>query len=309
MGRIDEAYRRLNLDVRRGTGAPASDGDGSPWQPDSLGGGDGRQAAMPAQPSQTAPAPALRWKQQGHEGSERRDRWARLDVEATRRLVVSDQAPPLLIEQYRSLAATLLAAPGERPPRSLIVTSASPGDGKSHVAVNLALTLARSYGRQVLLIDADLRRPVLNRMVGAPNHRGLTEALEAEADERLATVPIEEGLTLLPAGRPATNHLAGLASERMKRIVDEAAARFDWVIVDTPPVGILADGRLVADMVDGVLLVVRAGETPFPDLEAAVDVIGRERILGMVLNAVDPAEIRGREYYHRYYHGHEARKG
>jgi Mrp family chromosome partitioning ATPase len=113
---------------------------------------------------------------------------------------------------------------------------------------------------------------------------------------------------LLPAGRPEPSPLGGLSSDRMKRIVEEAASVFDWVIVDSPPVGVLADGRLVSETVDAAILVVRAGVTRFPDLEAAADTVGRDRILGIVLNGVDPVEIRGTDYYHRYY-GRERDKG
>ena len=215
---------------------------------------------------------------------------------------MSKDAPPLLVEQFRSLAATLHQAQREQPLKSVIVTSASPGDGKSHVAVNLALTLSDSYHRRVLLIDADLRRPSLHQVFGVRNSRGPERGADGEIGReagrrcRSATT-----LTLLPAGRPDANPLGGLSSDRMKRIVADAASRFDWVIVDSPPVGVLADARLVSETVDGAILVVRAGVTRFPDLEAAADTMGHERILGIVLNAVDPAEIRGEGYYHHYY--------
>jgi Mrp family chromosome partitioning ATPase len=110
-------------------------------------------------------------------------------------------------------------------------------------------------------------------------------------------------LTLLPAGRPDSNPLGGLSSGRMKRIVADAAELFDWVIVDSPPVGVLADAHLVSETVDAALLVVRAGVTRFPDLAAAADTMGHERILGIVLNAVEPVEIRGEGYYRHYYGG------
>jgi len=93
----------------------------------------------------------------------------------------------------------------------------------------------------------------------------------------------------------------------MKRIVASAATRFDWVIVDSPPVGILADARLVSETVDAALLVVRAAVTQFQDLEAAIGTLGPERILGVVLNAVDPLEIRSEGYY-KYYSGSESQE-
>ena len=185
--------------------------------------------------------------------------------------------------------------------KSLIVTSPSPGDGKSHVAVNLALTLSDSYRRRVLLIDADLRRPTLHLLFGIPNTGGLSQALKETTGEHVATVQISDTLTLVPAGRPEPNPLSGLSSGRMKRLVADAASQFDWVIVDSPPVGVLADAHLVSETVDGAILVVRAGVTRFPDVEAAADTLGHERILGIVLNAVDPVEIRGKGYYNHYY--------
>jgi len=132
--------------------------------------------------------------------------------------------------------------------------------------------------------------------------------LTAKTDEALATVQISDSLTLLPAGRLAPNPLGGLSSGRMKRIIADAASRFDWVIADSPPVGVLADAHLVSEMVDAAILVVRAGVTRFPDVDAAVSSMGHERILGIVLNAVDQAEIRGQGYYHHYY-GRDSKKG
>jgi len=228
-------------------------------------------------------------------------RWGGFDAGAIERLVVSKTAAPLLVEQFRSLAATLHQAQSERHLKSVIMTSPSPGDGKSHVVVNLALTLSESYRRRVLLIDADLRRPSLHRMFRVSNTRGLSEALKAETDEHVAAVRISETLTLLPAGRSESSPLGGLSSGRMKRIVVDAVSRFDWVIVDSPPVGVLADARLVAEMVDAAILVVRAGVTRLPDLEAAADALGHERILGLVFNAVDPIDIRGGSDYSHYY--------
>ena len=295
MSRIDEALRRANLDAGRGTGAAPAP---SPWLFEHDEGRDGLESVTSSARERLAevctdrPAP----------GNDRRPtRWGGFDAAAIERLVVAGTAGPLLVEQFRSLAATLLQARGEQPLKSVIVTSASPGDGKTHVAVNLALTLSESYRRQVLLVDADLRRPSLHLLFQVPNIRGLSEALEATTIEKLPAVQISETLALLPGGRAESNPLGGLSSDRMKRIVEDAAARFDWVIVDSPPVGGLADGRLVSEAVDATILVVRAGVTRFPDLKSAAEMLGHERILGIVLNAVDPAELRGEGYYRHYY--------
>ena len=215
---------------------------------------------------------------------------------------MSDTGSPALLEQFRSLAATLQQAQQEQQVKSVIVTSASPGDGKSFVAINLALTLSESYHRQR---PADRRRPappVPAPDVQAARHRRPgRRAARPRATSRIALVQISDTLTLLPGGRPEPNPLGGLSSDRMKRIVEEATSRFDWVIVDTPPVGVLADGRVVADMMDAAILVVRAGVTQFADVQAAVETIGREHILGVVLNAADPTDIQGQGYYRHYY--------
>ncbi len=158
------------------------------------------------------------------------------------------------------------------------------------------------------MIDADLRRPSLHRLLGVHSVRGLSEALKGRAGEKPGTLPISETLTLLPAGRPEPDPLAGLSSDWMKRIVEDGVSRFDWVIVDAPPVGVLADARLVAEMVDAAILIIRAGVTSFEEADAAAETLGHERILGIVLNAVDPAEIRGKNYY-GYYYGRESHSG
>ena len=193
----------------------------------------------------------------------------------------------LLVEQFRRLAGALHKGQTARGIRIVMVTSAMPSDGKTLTAINLALALSGSYNRRVLLIDADLRRPAIGEALGLSKSAGLSEALKSTSEEKLKLIPLTSTLTLLPAGRPDPDPLAGLTSLRMKRILQEAAGRFDWVIMDAPPVGLLPDANLMAGEVDGTLLVVRAERTQYPAIQNAVEVIGRDRLLGVVLNAVD----------------------
>ena len=96
--------------------------------------------------------------------------------------------------------------------------------------------------------------------------------------------------------------MAGLTSQRMQRLIDEARAMFDWVIIDTPPVGLLSDANLLAAMVDRALVVVRAGSTPYDLVRRAVDAIGRDRVIGVVLNRVEQMHMReASAYYDQYY--------
>jgi protein-tyrosine kinase len=204
------------------------------------------------------------------------------------------------VEQYRRLAARLYLTQSQEKTRIVMVTSALPGEGKTLTAANLALTLSESYRRQVLLIDADLRRPSLHELFQVPNVTGLNEGLRASVDRKVPVIRITDHLTILTAGRPEPDPMSVLASDRMRRVLEEAGENFEWVIVDTPPIGLLSDGRLLTSLVDTVLLVVRAGSTPTSAIEHAVEAIGRDRILGVVLNRADEA-MPHVDYAYQYY--------
>lgn len=201
------------------------------------------------------------------------------------------------IEQYRRLAARLHVAQAEAETRVVMITSAVASEGKTLTATNLALTLSESYKRRVLLIDADLRRPFVHELFRLPNVTGLNDGVRGDAGRRVPLIQVSEHLSVLTAGRPDPDPMSVLTSERMQRILKDAAAAFDWVIVDTPPIGLLSDAHLLARLVDTVVLVVKAGSTQHPEMVRAVEAIGRDRILGVVLNC---AEHQKRSAYYRY---------
>lgn len=225
----------------------------------------------------------------------------RTNPELVGKIVGTDGFSGAAQEQYRKLAAILHHAQTERGLKVIMTSSALPGEGKSLTAVNLALTLSESYHRRVLLIDADLRRPTVQRIFGIPPISGLNEGLKASEDKPMVLTPVCERLFVLPAGRPEADPMSGLTSERMRRLITQAAASFDWVIVDSPPVGLLPDASLLSAFVDGVLLVVRAGKAPFSLVKRTVDSISHERILGVVMNAIDLARDRNAGGYNEYY--------
>jgi protein-tyrosine kinase len=216
------------------------------------------------------------------------------------KIVTMPSIRPAFVEQYRKLASALHHAQLERTIKVVMVTSSLASEGKTLTATNLALTFSESYRRSVLLIDADLRRPSLHEAFQIPNIAGLGDALRAESDQKLSLVRISEHLTLLPAGRPESDPMSGLTSERMKRIVEEATELFDWVILDTPPVGLLPDAKLLAGMVDCALVVIQAGKTPIKLIRKTVETVGRDKILGVVLNRADEPLISGYGYYSYY---------
>ena len=225
----------------------------------------------------------------------------RAETRSDDRLLTSSNASPLLVEQFRNLAASLNRLHQEGQLRSLLVTSPAPGDGKSHVAVNLALTLSESYRRAVLLVDADLRRPTLHRMFGVHATPGLLEALRADQEGKPTVHKVGEHLTLLTAGHQQHNPVGDLSSSRLSRLIKAARSRYDWVIVDSPPVAGLADARILSEVVDGAVLVIRAGATRYPEVDASVAALGQDRLLGVILNAVEPSAIRRDDYYAHYY--------
>jgi capsular exopolysaccharide synthesis family protein len=218
------------------------------------------------------------------------------------KLVANPQLQPVAVEQYRRLAAILHHAQKERGIRRVLIASALAEEGKTLTATNLALTLSESYRRRVLLIDADLRRPSVNVAFGIGGQAGLSEALASEQPQKLSIVQLSPHLSVLPAGHPNQDPMHGLTSLRMAEILDEASEMFDWVIIDSPPVGLLPDAKLLARMVDNAVFVVAAGRTPHGAIQRAIDSLGRERVLGIVLNRVDPNSAAPGGYaYYRYY--------
>jgi capsular exopolysaccharide synthesis family protein len=216
------------------------------------------------------------------------------------KLIVSSETSPVAVEQYRRLAATLHGLHVERGLKTLMVTSAVPEEGKTLTVANLALTLSESFKRRVLLIDADLRQPSIHSVFGLPNVSGLSEGLRPERGQ-LAILEVSPFLSILPAGQPDGNPMAKLTSTRMKALLEEAGGAFDWVLLDAPPVGLMPDAHLLARLTEGVLFVIAAGSTPHILVEKAIAELGRDHVVGTVLNRVDGQVLPTNGYYRRYY--------
>lgn len=224
----------------------------------------------------------------------------RLSAGLSRKVVVDQDINPVSKEQYRRLATTLYAAQAAKGLKVVMVASALASEGKSLTASNLALTFSESYQKNVLLIDADLRRPSLHEVFGLSGSPGLTDGLGAVDDRKLALHHVSQTLTVLTAGQPTSDPMAVLASDRMRRLVDEARDAFDWVIVDTPPLGLLADANLLSEMADGAVLVVHAESTPYDIVQRTAALLGRDRLLGVVLNRARMTQAQGYQYQSYY---------
>ena len=188
-------------------------------------------------------------------------------------------------EAYRTLRTNLQFSALDRDLRCILVTSPTAGDGKTTVAANLAVALAES-GKRVLLIDCDLRRPGLHAVFGLPRSPGLTEAL-VSGQEQVPSVPTAiPDLQLLPAGEPPPNPAEFIASARLARLLARAREAADYVVLDSPPVTVVADPAVLATLSDGVLLVVSAGRTRRELAQRAKEQLEKvgAHLLGAVLN-------------------------
>jgi Mrp family chromosome partitioning ATPase len=172
--------------------------------------------------------------------------------------------------------------------KTLLVSSAVAGEGKTLTAVNLALTLSESARRRVLLIDMNLRHPSVHDVLGLPNTPGLGDILGADSTTTIPFLMISPLLSVLPAGRCGDNLMESLASDRMRALLEEAAGRFEWVILDGPAVHQVARPHVLARLSRAVLFVIASGSTAYPVVDRAITEIGRGCVIGTVLNRVKP---------------------
>jgi capsular exopolysaccharide synthesis family protein len=218
-------------------------------------------------------------------------------------------------ESFRILRSNLMFATVHAPVRTVLVTSAGPSEGKSLTSCNLALALAQS-GQRVLLVDADMRRPSIHTAFGLDNHTGLVDLLQAAQRGLLdidasGTVPgvVSGGvanLSVLPAGRPPYNPSELIGYPTSAGVMEQLGRLFDIVLIDSAPVGPVTDGQLLAAFADGVLVVVRSGQTHRTALRGALEALkyaGRP-VLGTVLNDLRPGVLSRYTSYGYYYSGY-----
>jgi capsular exopolysaccharide synthesis family protein len=229
-----------------------------------------------------------------------------------RDLVMLQTSPSLAAEAFRSLRASLSLAIPAQSVNSLVVTSAGPREGKTFVACNLAIALAQS-GRRVLLVDADLRRPSVHTWFGVANQRGFADVLAEEGGRPGKSAELAgmiasgiENLWLLPAGNAQTNPGELLGSAALPRVIDRLEHRWDSIIFDSAPVGPVSDTLLLAHQAGGSVLVARCGRTRRTTLQgarAALAATGRP-VLGIVLNDERPSPLARFSRYDYYHHGY-----
>jgi capsular exopolysaccharide synthesis family protein len=206
--------------------------------------------------------------------------------DVNKRRIAQLQPDSYVAEQFRALRGRIDALEtADRRIRTIALTSALPGEGKTTASINLALVTALSVGRRVLLIDCDLRRPRVHSALGLRPKVGLAELLCGDATFDEAVVRAEgANLDVLAVRDRPVNPSELLGSPGMRDLIAAVAKRYDRVILDTPAALGLPDAKAVGDQCDGLVMVVRADKTRQEDVQSVLEILGRNRVLGVVLN-------------------------
>lgn len=205
-------------------------------------------------------------------------------------------------ERFRTLRSRLYKIASTRTLKKILITSGVASEGKTFVASNLAQSIVQQPELRVLLIDADLRSSRLHLLFGAANCPGLSDYLRGDADEyAVMQKGMSENLFLIPGGSLVSNPSELLLSDRMKELLHRVTPVFDWIIIDSPPTLPVHDASILAEMVDGVLFVIRAGSTDAEIVERTAAEFQGKNLLGVVLNQVQKSDSYGDEYQN-YYH-------
>jgi capsular exopolysaccharide synthesis family protein len=221
-----------------------------------------------------------------------------VSVPPASRLVFLTQPESLASEKFRFLGVRLRQMRQNRPLKKVLITSTIPEEGKSLVSVNLAGVLARRKER-VLLIEGDLRRPVLAQHFGLGRLAGLAEWLQSGLDTPSNIYELGgPGFWIMPAGDPPANALELMQSGKLAPLMTQLSNLFDWIIVDSPPLLPLADTTVWARLTDGALLVTREGKTEKAPLQRGLEIIKKADLLGVVLNGCTDSDHNS--YYSRY---------
>ncbi len=207
-----------------------------------------------------------------------------------------------MAEAFRALRTALLLSQPDHPPQVILVTSALPREGKTTAAANLAVTLAQ-LGDKTVLVDADLRKPGVGRLLnlGTGKYAGLSSYLAGASSLDLVTVPHPAipNLAAIPTGPLPPNPADLLSSHRLAEAISELRTKFKFIVIDSPPIMAATDAVILSVQADGVLLVVRSGETPKEAFTRSRDLLVsvKSNLLGVVLNAVDSGAP---DYYYSY---------
>lgn len=216
--------------------------------------------------------------------------------------VIKENPKSILAESYRSVRSQVLLSVAEQPPKTILVCSVTPQEGKTTTAANFARTLAQA-DKSVLIIDCDMRKPRLHKFFKTPNKVGLSAFLSGSSSE-VSILPIpDEPIHIIPSGPIPPNPSELLTSNQMQKLLAAMRARYDFVIIDSPPVMSVTDSQILSKMVDGTILVVRYSQTTWDQLQQGTKLFTdvQANMLGIVLNGVGNKGADDGFYYPGYY--------
>ena len=215
------------------------------------------------------------------------------------RIVVHSDPRSAGADRFRLVRIRLKNLQATRGLKSLLITSPLPEDGKSTVALNLATVLSENGKHPVLLLEADVYRPSILKKLGLKLWYGLTECYKRGSDPMMAVRRIDPlGFYLLPAGRPADDGVSLLQSNFTSQLIKRLSSNFfKWILIDSPPTMPIADILVLKGLADGTLLVARAGRTPREAIEETTRYLGRDHVIGIILNDVKGLEATYSQYY------------
>ncbi|MDP2107161.1 MAG: polysaccharide biosynthesis tyrosine autokinase, partial [Desulfobulbaceae bacterium] len=213
-----------------------------------------------------------------------------------------DESRSLIAESYRSIRSQVLLSSAGNPPKCILVTSGMPQEGKTTTALNLARILSQSES-SVLLVDCDMRKPRIHKVFGLSNKFGLSNYLTSTGQAAPIQKAADEKLDIIPSGPVPPNPSELLASTNMRQLLEEMSVRYDFIIIDSPPVMSVTDSQILSRLVDGTIIVTKGGDTTWDELKRAVRLFAdvKAHMLGIVLNAVKIKDSNDAYYYQGYY--------
>ena len=230
------------------------------------------------------------------------------DIVLDDKLVAFFQPSSMVAEQFRRLRTYIIKPGLDNSPKTILVTSAVSGEGKSLIAINLAITIAIEFHSHALLVDCDLRNPSLSRWFGLQEAKGLPNYLlgEVELPDLLLKTSVDK-LNILCGGSLQENPVELIGSNKMKSLIQDLKSRYNdrYIILDSSPLLATTEPSVLNEMVDGILLVIKAGETPRESVQQAMKLLEKGKIMGVVLNNLEfKTHALIRRYFgtHRYYY-------
>jgi capsular exopolysaccharide synthesis family protein len=213
--------------------------------------------------------------------------------------VVLEEPSSAQAESFKTLRAAVLLSSADVPPKTIMVTSMAPQDGKTTIACNLAATIAES-GSRVVLIDADLRRPLLHEVFGLDNTEGLSTFIAGTSDIQVGELAAQNNLFVVTSGPKPPNPSELLISKRLKILLGAFKEKFDFIVLDSPPIISVSDALVISKIVDASLVVVRFGKTSYEMMNHGMKQLEGidAKVIGAVINEVD--ERKSGHYYYLY---------